>query len=443
MKMPSFMASVIRAGGARSVALASSLIFTALASKIIFQVYGSATFGIVTFIASLQYLIPFADLGLGAVIMNSVAIARRDGDISRAHPMIFRSLKAQLTFAFLIAVAILAAALQLGPELDFAAGKIPTSALLAAALIIILNIPMSFGNRVLIGLDSTHTSIYILALAPPLVLSVVALFSAMRVDAIYLYSVWPLAALISSVAVTVIAMKRIQLRTGQLARGILRTQMKNRSEPIWGTAISMFFISISSPLTHNSHRLILGITAVPHGLATYALGAQIFSPLLSLITSSATPLWTQFAAAKGSRRGFLVATGLFGLIGVLASGLLFIATPMYAWFVSGDAYFVPWQVTAAFAAFLIANSLALPSMMRLNSGRDIKFQALVTSIACLVGLPFAFWAAATWGTQGPIVASAITMTAIQLVPMLLWQLLRRNSPAAKEQERVQAASQDA
>lgn len=441
--MPSFMTSVIKAGGARSVALASSLIFTALASKIIFQAYGSTAFGIVTFIASLQYLIPFADLGLGAVIMNSVSIARTGGDAHRSHPMIFRSLKAQLIFAFLMAAIMLAFTLQLGPALHFAAGEIPTAALAAAALIIILNIPLSFGNRVLIGLNSTHTGIYILAIAPPLVLSVVALFAALRVDAIYLYSVWPLAALVSSVAVTTVAMKRIDLRCGQLVRGILRTKIRNRSEPIWGTAVSMFFISIASPLTHNSHRLILGITAIPHALATYALGAQIFSPLLSLITSSATPLWTQFASARGSRRGFLGATALFGLIGIIASGLLFIATPIYSWFVSGDAFFVPWEVTAAFAAFLIANSLALPSMMRLNSGTDIKFQALVTSIACLIGLPFAVWAAVTWGTQGPIVASAITMMVMQFVPMLLWQLLRRNRPAVNELEQVQPASQDA
>lgn len=433
MKIPPFISSVFKAGGARAVALASSLIFTAIASKIVFQTYGATAFGIVTFISSIQFLIPFADLGLGAVIMNHVAEANRRQNIQGSFKAIFRSLKIQICFASVIAILVLVAFFFIGPEVDFAdAGNIPTISLLISALIILANVPMTFGNRVLIGLNRTHTAIFIQACAPPLVLGAVVTCSMLGLNAAYLYPIWPLSTLIASATIVRIALKRLDLGVLSLASGFLRAQFRSKEDPIWGTALSMLVISTASPLTYNSDRVILGVTAVPQSLATYSIGAQIFSPLISLITSAATPLWSQFGHGRGAGKMLVRATAVFGVIGLGASGLLFLATPIYSWFVTGSPSYVPIEVQGTFAIFLIVNSLTLPSMMRLNSGAGIRFQAAVASLACFVGLPLSIWAAYTLGTSGPALASAVVMASIQLVPMIIWQF-RRTKFEGKEE----------
>ncbi len=421
-KIP-LLGSILKASGARGAALVSSLVFTAFASRIVFNTYGAEAYGVVTFIASLQYLIPFADLGLGAIIMNRVAEARANGNIRHAYQTIYRSVKIQAFLALCLALALIAWSFTTGPSVIIGRDtSIPTVAIVTAGLVIFANVPASFGNRVLIGLNLTHLSIFMSAIAPPLVLGLVLICSHLSLDAGFLYPIWPIAALASSLAISAVASRSIGVSFFRMVDGLSLTKIRNKAEPIWSTALSMLVISIASPLTHNSHRVILGAVATTQALATYSLGAQIFSPLLSLLTSAATPLWSAFASKKGTNRTLLTTTAGFGVVGLLSAGSLFLAVPLYCWFVTGSNSYVPWELTASFALFLTVNAFTLPSMMRMNKGSGIKFQAWAAAIACLAGLPFSVWAATQWGAQGPVVASACVMVIIQLAPMLAWQL---------------------
>src|SRR5690606_29564784 len=132
-----------------------------------FGVDAYAQYGLLTTLSS---LLPFADLGLAAVVINAVAQSkdpRRDPYVARAIASAIRILLLSGVIIGLVAVALYFSGLWrtlLGPSLTPGAGE------LAAALCMVtfgFAVPLTVGQRILVGLGKASTQVASQAVVAP------------------------------------------------------------------------------------------------------------------------------------------------------------------------------------------------------------------------------------------------------------------------------------
>ncbi|WP_197077441.1 lipopolysaccharide biosynthesis protein [Rhodococcus sp. PML026] len=414
---------------ARMLVLLSSLFFTAISSRLIFQHYGPATFAVVSIFATLQLMIPFADLGLGAVVMNRVARLVDEPGRSGLRILVQRVLKAQLAVVLIgtLCVAIVTLSGLTGVALHSNGEILPAAMGALAILLIFINVPVSIGNRLLIGAGKTHRSVLCSVFGPPLVFLMTTCATNLHVDGSVLYAAWPLSSLLVQTYVFRAGFRVVKLPIGHTLAGIYRVKVRDKLDPIFSTSASMLAISVASPISYNSARVVLGIFAPATSLATYSVGAQAFSPLLSLINTAATPLWPVFSRQPSNSKLIISYTKKFAALGLIAALIVLTLGPVYGWFITGDVKYVPWSVWIAFGVLLFVNSAAVPSMMRLNDGPDIRFQAYTAMLSCIANIPLAILLSIHYGAIGPIAGSIVCLSLLQVLPMFVWQYRNRSS----------------
>ena len=142
--------------GARVATLPLTAIASALTTYLIVGYAGAEMFGYVNLIATLFLLLPFADLGLGAAIVNKVASASSIHDDEGARALT-RAAFLTLVMAAAGLIAIVGVAAAGGLLAQFVGlGDVEASAVNAAILVAIapfaIALPFGVGQRVLLGL---------------------------------------------------------------------------------------------------------------------------------------------------------------------------------------------------------------------------------------------------------------------------------------------------
>jgi hypothetical protein len=75
-----------------------------------------------------------------------------------------------------------------------------------------------------------------------------------------------------------------------------------------------------------------------------------------------------------------------------------------------------WSLLLAFAALLVVQSLHLTTGIMLLTPRQLRFQAVCVVALVLTNIPLSWMLVPELGAAGPVIASAITVAACQLVP---------------------------
>jgi len=404
----------------RFVVLPVTALAGALTTYVVIDYAGVSQFAYIALAGTLFQLIPFADLGLGAAIVNAVAGEKRDGD---ATTLVARTVRA----AFLAlamsgaAVVVLSAAVSglnlWGPILGLpvALQTVANWAVFLALVPFAISLPLGIGQRVLLGLGKNHYVNLIGGIGPVVAVLTTLLLVKLGAEPMFLAIATPVGVLVVAAACFIVALRQPGWRPPSSSEPIAAL----RVEPVrlWSAAAPMLIISVAVPLAMQSGRLVLSHVGTPVDLAEYSVGFQFYAPSLSLAVTAAVTLWPVFArnrAQSGSlwRRvlGLMTAAGL-----MLGLGFALLINPV-ASVVTNGAVSVSPPTAIAFGVLLFVMSAHQPSAVLLTTPRLLAFQAACCVVMLAIAVGLAFVLGPIFGASGIVVGAIIGVALGQLVP---------------------------
>ncbi|GAA1656780.1 lipopolysaccharide biosynthesis protein [Microbacterium flavum] len=438
----SILTSVGGSAAARLVVMPISAVLGLMVTRLIIDNYGEGAYAQYILLVGVAAMIPFADLGLSAAIMNATAAAadpRSDRHLRGVLISCIRILACCASVLILTALAVYALGLWddiLGDGLTLASGS------LAATLCLIalgLNLLISFGQRILIALGKNTLVVLLSGLQTPIVLLVLWLTISAGAQGGFIAVASYAATLTISVIGLVLAARHINPTLGEAVRGALRP--RERGEKVFDVAWPMLIQMVAVPLATASDRLVLSHLGTLSQLTEYSLAAQMFTPLLVVVATAGMSLWPVFAKARSTGSSSplspqVMAWG-FAAMGIIASAIMWSLSGLLSQLASGGAITVGWPVLLAFSVFIVVDAAKHPFGMYLTDAPGLRFQAYFTLLLLPINLALTIVLTPLLGAPGPLIGSIVGVVACQLVPNIL--LVRRRMRRA-DLDRAAAAS---
>lgn len=412
--------SVGGSAAARMLVLPISAVLGILVTRLIIDNYGQASYAQYMLLVGIVSLIPFADLGISASIMNAVAGAddpktddRLRGTLVTAMRILTGSASTLIAISVILTVTGLWEAL-LGEGLIEPAGN-----LAAGLCLIILGLAMlvGFGQRILIGLGLNFLSILVGGLQTPIVL--VVLFVAVRLQ----LNIGPYVAVVSYGTLVVtggimlaLANRRVRPILVEALRGARRVR-SIRGERVFDTAWPMLIQMVALPLAMQSNRLILSHVGNVDELATYSLASQMFNPIFSISVAASMALWPLFAKARSRGEDHvspLRLSVMFGASGALAVTVMSFASGPLAQLASGGTIHLPVGLLMAFSVLMVAQTAKSPLGMYMTDAKGLRFQAYMVLLMLPINVGISIALAEVYGAVGPVIGSIVGVIFFQL-----------------------------
>jgi O-antigen/teichoic acid export membrane protein len=440
-RLPVVLHQSLKAGGVRLAVYPLTAAAGLLTTHLVVSYTGLTVFGYVSLIGTLVTLVPFADFGIGAAIMNAAATDRSDPREELVATLVagLRVLAVSGVTVILISVA-LGIAEAWGPLLGSSTARLPflQSAASAVFILFAVALPLGVGQRLLVGLALTHEAVLFSAVAPLVTLAVTAVFVTSGVPSAFLALPLGVGGLVAAALSFVRGFRAARISLSPVLASAWHWRSV-KGVPVRHTAWPMFIILVAQPLALNSDRLVLSHFGTAMQLAGYSLFYQVYLPAWAVLSSAAFSLWNVFKSheAEDKRTSWRVATSAFGLAGLVGGLLLVFPGVDLAHVVAGHRHDgVTASLALSFGAFLLVQSLIMPSGMLLTTPRQLWFQAECVTAMLLVNLPLSIWLTIDLGTIGPVLASAIALFLTQLIP---YQLKVRRELARAEGASLSAA----
>lgn len=422
--------SVAASGLTRAAILPVSAAINLLVAHLVLISVGESRYGAVLLIASMPNLLPFADLGLGAPIINEVARARVDS-CSRENrlPHVISSSFRTLTFSGM-GIGIVAVVLDvvglwpaiLGHTTAVHLGHVNLIATLVL-ICVAVNVPLGLGARVLIGLGRNHVAIMLNLLLPVSALIVTATFLGLSAPPFLYAIVAPVSSVIGLSASMAVAGRAINLPLCKMLchcwvrRGRLTVKLAREALP-------MLVLSLASPLALETDRIVLSHRTGPAALTEYVLAYQMYAPLLGLSYAAATALWPVAAGRRRSgvtnRPLWRLSTALACVSGVGMAILLRLLGPVGLHLLGAHPNSVSSDQLVTFGALLVVQVTLLPSSMMLTSDFGLRLQAGLAAVSSLGNVFVSWLLTPQLGAEGPVLASVIFVGTFQLLPLLAY-----------------------
>ena len=398
-----------------------------LTSRMIVTNFGVESFAQYGLLTTLSSLLPFADLGLAAVVINAVAQSRdprRDPYVARAIASAFRVLLVSGAVIATVAVILYTTGmwrLLLGDGLTPGAGEA------AAALCMVtfgLAVPLSVGQRILVGLGKTTTQVATQAVvAPFMFLSIGAcvLFNVPAGNFIAVFSY--IGSALVSIICLIIAARGLtpNLRTAVVDIPKLRTAP---SVPVLHLAWPMLVQMVALPVAMQTDRILVSQLGTTQDLAEYNLSFQLFAIALQTVSAAGVALWPIFARARTSAEIIAPHKPMLWFLagGLFMAGVMAVLSPFLAHFVSDGAIQLPLALILSFVAFVAVQAMKYPPGMYMTDERGLKFQVLPTLIMIPISVGLSIALIPSWGAAGAIFGSVIAVLVCQVVPYYLYVL---------------------
>lgn len=403
------------------VALPITAAATLTTAWLVTRYTGEARYGFVALLGATFQLLAFADLGLGAGVVNAVATrdTRPDG-VRRALATTARTIRALGCVALvLLVVTWLGAVLRWWAPLLGVPADLAGNASLFVALALtpfLISLPLGVGARILVGLGR-NAEVAILAIAGPVVAVVLtAALIGLKAN--------PLALAVAQstgvLAVAAITMWR-SLRRWGVGAGELLAYPAAGSDQLINTAAPFLVISICMPIAMQSDRLVLAHVSTPAELASHALAMQFYTPVFSVVSVAAVALWPMYRAhPEQAARLWRNSLIILGGSGIVVGALFAVCAGPMGRFISGDRVTVGPLLALAFALLILVGAVHQPSGMLLTTPQGLRVQAAATTAMLVVNLALSIILARRLGAAGPVLASAISMAVCQVGPCLFW-----------------------
>ncbi|CAN5603974.1 oligosaccharide flippase family protein [soil metagenome] len=431
---PSAIRSVIKSAGVRVLILPISAGLGIVNTRLIIEHFGTAVYAQYGLLVAIGALLPFADLGMSAAIMNAVGASEdpaRDDHVVQTLVTSIRILICSAAVLFLIDVLITVTGVW--PSI-LGDGLLPDSGPQAAALclgFIALALPVGFGQRVLTGIGKNHLSVAVFGLTTPVVLVILLIIINFDIGrGSYLPVIPYVVVLFLSLGATVIAAKLITPSIGKAVRKVPRLRTF-RGAKVFDVAWPMLIVFIAVPMAMQTDRIVLSHVSNITNMAEYNLASQMYLPVWQVVSAAGVALWPLFARSRaaGNRREnspVPIAAG-FGAAGAGVCVLISIASPWLARFASGGEVTIGWPLILAFSVLMTCQAAKYPFGVFLTDASGLRFQAFMIVLMMIANLGLSIVLAEHLCAVGPVIASAISVIIFELIANYLYvrSILRR------------------
>lgn len=416
--------SVGSAAAMKVVVMGVTGVVALVTSRVILQHYGVEAYAQYGLLASLPALIPFADLGIAAVLINAAAEAddaRRDERLRRT---ITSALRVLLVAGAIIAgLGLALSALDLWPAV-LGPGLLDGGGWVAGACLAILglSLPLGIGARLLVGLGRTSAQIATQALTAPIILGLVAvsvLVSAPAGEHLAIFAY--LAALVVAATTLGMAARAISPQLGRAVRDVPRVRTAPGVRVI-DVAAPMLVQMLALPVAMQTARILVSHLSGPTELADYHLGSQLFGIALQTIAAAGIALWPLYARARAADRvdSPFAATLWFLGGGLVLGGAVAVLSPWLVDLISAGALELDPLLVVAFVVFIAVQAAKYPVGMYMTDARGLRFQVLPTIAMIPIALGLSLWLIPSLGAAGSVLAVTAAVGLCQVIPNLLY-----------------------
>lgn len=429
------LASVGRSAGMKILVLPASALLGIVNVRLILEEFGLGAYAQYGLIVAIGALLPFADLGISAVLMNAVGASndpRNDPNVQRILVSCFRLLIVSCTV--LLAATAVITAVGAWPSL-LGDALVPGTGAATAAMclaLIAITLVVSPGQRVLAGLGRNHVPIGVLGLQSPLVLLTILVITRTEAPLGPYIAVIPYAALlILQIVLLGLAARAVRPMVGRAIREVpkLRTV---RGGAVFDVAWPMLVWMVFNVIAMQTDRLVLSHVSTEAALAEYNLSAQIFLPVLHVVGAAGFALWPIFAKQRqdAARASPAPLSLLFGAAALAACVVLGLVTPLLTQLASGGRVHVSPLMIVVFSFLMVFQSLKYPLNVYLTDPPGLRFQVYVLLATLPLNLALSYALAMRLGAPGPIIGSALAIV-LQYAACLVYarRQLRAGVPA--------------
>lgn len=422
-----------RSGGMRMLVLPVSALLGIVVTRLILENYGTAAFAQYGLLVAIAALLPFADLGISASVLNAVGGSDAPATDDRVRRVLVSAARVTLGGAVVVAsIAVGITLLGLWPELlgpGLMDGAGPLAAM-ASLLLIAAAMPAGLGQRILIGLRRNHVVILVMGLQTPLVLVVLLLLVWGDVPAGPALAPIAYAAMfLLAVVCTVLAARRVRPLVGRALADVPKVRSV-RGAPIFDTAWPMLVQMIALPIAMQTDRIVLSHRTSEEVLVEYNLAAQMFTPIWGVVSAAGITLWPVFARARARGRSDspFAMSGVFAAAAGLMALAVAVASPFLADLASGGRIELPLLLVAAFTALMVLQGLKYPLGMFLTDAAGLRFQALMIVLMVPVNVGISWVLATPFGAAGPVIGSVVGVALFQVLANALYVRHRLRTP---------------
>lgn len=416
----------LRAAGTSAVArllvLAVSTGLGIVVTRLVIENFGIDSYAQYMLLVGLIALVPFADLGISASILNTVAGSddpRHDPNVRGVLVTCVRILAASMAVILLVtAVITLTGSWETLLGDGLIAGSGPSAA--AGCLVVFaMTLGIGYGQRILIGLGKNHVVILLGLVQTPIVLACIAAMLLLDIDGGgYLAIVAYVGIFVSAAIALVLASRELSPMLGSAYRDAVRLKSV-RGARVFDTALPLLIQMIALPIAMQSSRIVLSHVASRDELAQYSLAAQMFLPIVGVAMAAGMALWPVFArerAAGGPSVSSPHAMALwFGFAALAVGGVVALVSPWLAALASDDQIRLDSALVVAFVVFVVVQAAKNPLGNYLTDARGLRFQAVMVTLMMPWNIAVSILLSLRFGAIGPVIASISGVLIFQLI----------------------------
>jgi O-antigen/teichoic acid export membrane protein len=410
-------------------------------SRLIISSYGVDAYAQYGLLGTLPALMPFADLGISAAVLNVIAGSADPRSDLAVRRVLTSALRIMLCSGAVIAAAAVLVGLLgwwpavLGDGLQPGGGAVATWCVVLFGLAL----PLSIGPRTLVGLGRNPVQIATQALVSPFMIGSVGLVVLLGLPAgNYLAIFSYLASALVSTTCLVIGARLVRPQVGAALRDVPRLH-EVPGVRVMDVAWPMLVQMLALPVAMQTDRLLLSHVAGSGELAQYNLASQLFGMVLQTIAAAGVSLWPVFARARTAAevRSPFGAMVWFVVGSLAVAGVLVALMPLVVHVVSDGAIEVGTALALSFVAFVVVQAAKYPLGMYMTDVAGLRFQ--VGPILAMVPLNLGIsWALiAPLGAAGPVAGSAVAVLLCQVLPSAYY--VRRDLARRRDEQRGSVA----
>ncbi|SDF70604.1 Membrane protein involved in the export of O-antigen and teichoic acid [Cellulosimicrobium cellulans] len=435
--------SVTGTAGAKVAVMGLAGLLGIVTSRLIIEHFGVASYAQYGLLNGLRNLLPFADLGIGAVVINAIAEASSPRESERVHRTLTTALRVLTVSGLTIAAVCVAIQLLGWWPLLLGDGLVAGGDVVATLCLVVfgLSLPLGIGIRVLIGLKQNVLQTFLQGIVSPLffvgVVVLVLVGKGQGGDYVALVS-YVAAGLASAITVSVAA-RLLAPQVGRAFRDVPRRQAVP-GVPVAAVAVPMLVQSVAMPVAMQSDRLLLSHLSTTQALAQYTFATQLFGLVMQAIIAAGVSMWPYFAQARA--RDEVMSPFRISLAflagGVLLSAVLALCLPFLQDVVADGKITVPLALVLGYCALVAVQALNYPPGMYMTDERGLRFQVVPVLLMTVSNVALSWVLIEPLGAAGPVVGSAVAIFVFQVVPNSIWVArdlrARRRAAAAGRSE---------
>lgn len=421
----------VRSGGMRAVGstavikvlvMGLSGVLGILTSRVILHSFGTDAYAQYGLLSSFPTLLPFADLGIAAVVINEVAGSRAPRTDDRVRRTIVTALRIlMVSGGIMVVVAGVITFFGWWPVL-LGKGLVAGGNLTAGLCLVIFGIavPLTVGQRILVGLKKTNVQVASQAIVAPFMLLVI---SALAMLAIPAGSSLSIVSYIGNALLSVlclwIAARALSPQIGQAFRLVFKIR-SYRSVAVLNLAWPMLVQTLAQPIAFQTDRILISHVGSSQDLSQYNLASQLFGLVLQTIAAAGVALWPIYAGHRAAGRIESPTRPTFWFLGggLLVGGLLAVLSPWLVDFIAGGRIELPPLLLISFVAYVALQAAKYPIGMYMTDKAGLKFQVVPSLLMIPLNLGVSWLLIAPFGAAGPIIGSALTVLLLQVIPNL-------------------------